>query len=92
MPYIKNIAFTKLIKADGKLREFNFRKTQSEGNPIYNINVSDERGNRLYFVVVKLEDRWIIGQLDVPGWIREASPHFHDAIEQYESGKVDPYI
>ena len=45
--FVKNIQFTKLIKVDGRLREFNFRKmTQSSGIQ-FSVDVSDDKGNRI---------------------------------------------
>jgi hypothetical protein len=48
MAVLKNVQFSKLIKAEGRLREFNFRKSNGIGGPVYHVDVSDDRGNRYY--------------------------------------------
>jgi hypothetical protein len=85
MQYTKNIAFTKLIRADGRLREFNFRRKHSANNPIYDIDVSNERGIRLYFSMHKIDGLWTIREPETPGWISEVSLRFHEAIEEQEN-------
>ena len=55
--FIKNIQFTRLVKADGRLREFNFRKfSGEEGELLFSIDVVDDRGNRIIFRMRK-EDK-----------------------------------
>ena len=44
LEFTKNIHFTRLIKAAGRLREFNFRKLPDH---LFHVDVSDERGNRI---------------------------------------------
>lgn len=85
MEYLKNIAFTKVVKTNGRFREFNFRKKPGTNNPQYSIDVSNEGGVRHYFTMVKLSDNWVVCELDVPVWIREGIAHFREAIEDYES-------
>jgi hypothetical protein len=82
--YIKNIAFTKLIKVNGVLREFNFRRKYVSGEPVYDIDASDDRGNRHYVSAHRINNAWVIREIAVPDWIREAAPGFHTAIEEQE--------
>ena len=42
--FTKNIQFTRLVKADGRLREFNFRKYRGEeGELLFSVDVVDDR-------------------------------------------------
>lgn len=76
MPFLKNIAFTLLIKINGRLREFNFRQ---RGASHYNIDTTDERGNRYYFKMEKQEESWKISDAGLPGWIMENENLIADA-------------
>ena len=66
MPTATNVAFTELIKINGRLREFNFRK---RNEMLYNVDTSDERGTRYMFQLLKEDDGWKIQGIDIPGWI-----------------------
>jgi len=79
---IKNIQFTKLLKADGCLREFNFRKTANEGKTIFNIDVTDDRSNRIIFNMQKQDDLWKIQTQQLPSWITKSETNLHELIEQ----------
>jgi hypothetical protein len=47
---IKNIQFTRLVKAEGRLREFNFRKFQGENSEmLFSVDVVDDRGEPNHF-------------------------------------------
>ena len=49
----RNIKFKKLIKEDGRLREFNFRKVNGIREELFTVEVSDDRGNRIMFKMHK---------------------------------------
>ena len=52
--FVRNIQFTRLVRADGRLREFNFRKFRGEGGEwLFSIDVADDRGNRIVFRMQK---------------------------------------
>lgn len=78
----KNIQFTKLVKADGRLREFNFRKLGGLNEGVYTIDVSDDKGNRIMFRMQKEEGRWKIIPQSLPGWILRLEENFHEIIEE----------
>ncbi|MBC7851082.1 MAG: hypothetical protein H7Y31_15170 [Chitinophagaceae bacterium] len=80
--FIKNIQFTKLIKADGRLREFNFRKLGGLNEGIFTIDVSDDKGNRIMFRMQKEDGRWKIVQQPLPAWVHRAEETFHEMIEE----------
>lgn len=62
-----NIAFTLVIKINGRLKEFNFRK---RNDSLYDANTNDEYSIRYYFQLKKEEPgSWqIVGQ-SLPQWI-----------------------
>lgn len=76
----KNIAFTSLIKINGRLREFNFRK---RGSSYYDGDTSDEWGNRLFFKM-EGEGSWKINHTGLPPWLVENEPLVIDVIEKEE--------
>ena len=81
--YIRNIHFTKLIKADGRLREFNFRKlTGANGEPVFTVDVSDDRGNRIIFRMERNGNSWQIEAVPLPRWIKENEATFSELIEE----------
>jgi hypothetical protein len=78
-----NIQFTKLLKADGKLREFNFTKQTRPRQPIvFSIDVTDNRFQRVYFDMLKENDSWKIVQEQIPVWVMENESILHKLIEE----------
>jgi hypothetical protein len=80
MPFPKNIAFTLLIKINGRLREFNFRQ---RGALLYDTDTTDERGNRIFFKMEKQEESWKISDNSLPGWIMESENLIADATREF---------
>jgi len=78
----KNIQFTKLVKADGRLREFNFRKLGGLNEGVFTIDVSDDKGNRIMFRMQKEDGRWKIIAQSLPAWILRLEENFHEIIEE----------
>lgn len=78
----KNIQFTRLVRADGRLREFNFRKLGGINEGIFTVDVSDDRGNRIMFRMQKENDTWKIIPQPLPGWVVEQEGRFHELIEE----------
>lgn len=80
---MNNRHFTKLIKAAGRLREFNFRKLPSTTNDFFHVDVSDDRGNRLIFKMQKEGNGpWKIIEEVLPPWIYDTEPRLNEAIEE----------
>jgi hypothetical protein len=79
--FIKNIQFTRLIKADGHLREFNFRKLTGFQDELFTVDVSDDRGNRIMFRMKK-DGAWKIVQQPLPEWVIKNEAVFNDVIEE----------
>jgi hypothetical protein len=81
--FTRNIQFTKLIKANGRLKEFNFRKLNDHKEGMFTVDVVDERDSRIFFSVQKSEGGWkIIKQQGLPEWVSENEQIFHDVIEE----------
>ena len=80
--FIRNIQFTRLVKAEGRLREFNFRKSNGLQEGLFTVDVSDDRGNRIIFHMQKEEGAWKIVKQQLPAWIAENEGGFHTLIEE----------
>jgi hypothetical protein len=81
--FIRNIQFTRLVKAEGRLREFNFRKFNgAEGELLFSIDVVDDRGNRIVFRMHKDGNGWKILPGQYPSWIIANENSFNDIIEE----------
>lgn len=80
--FIRNIQFTKLIKVDGKLKEFNFRKPNGKQEGLFTVDVIDERGNRIIFNMQKSDEQWKVVTNGLPAWINESEITFHELIEK----------
>jgi hypothetical protein len=79
---MKNIQFSKLVKAEGRLREFNFRKSNGLQEGLFTVDVSDDRGNRIIFRMQKEEGIWKIVKQQMPPWVWENEAGFHTLIEE----------
>lgn len=81
--FSRNIAFTKLVKSEDRLREYNFRKLPGMATDVFHVDVSDDRGNRIMFRMEKQEGHWkIIDQTTLPQWIWNAETKLHEKIEE----------
>jgi hypothetical protein len=81
--FIKNIQFTKLVKTEGRLREFNFRKINGIKEGMFTVDVSEDRGNRIIFTMQKFNEGWkIIGNDPIPDWIKKNEDIFSGLIEE----------
>ena len=77
----KNVQFSKLVKTEGRLREFNFRKSNPEGTILFFVDVTDDRSNRIIFQMHKDNDSWKIQPQLLPDWIVKNENKFHELIE-----------
>ena len=82
LKFVKNIQFTRLIKADGRLKEFNFRKPNGREEGLFTVDVIDDRGNRIIFNMAKEENAWRIVSENLPSWIVESEGSFNEIIEE----------
>jgi len=80
--FTRNIQFTRLLKAEGRLREFNFRKQNGLQEGLFTVDVVDDRGNRILFRMQKDETGWKIVQQSLPEWIWKNESNLNDLIEE----------
>lgn len=76
-----SIHFSKVIKAGDRNREFNFTRVHRDGTR-YNVNVPDERGNRIFFTMQQEEGTWKIIMDILPPWVKAAEEALSGAIEE----------
>ena len=80
--FIKAVTFTRLIKAGGRLREFNFRKFKKEDQELFSVDTVDDRGDRILFRMQRSDNNhWSITQTVAPTWIQENEGVLDEAIE-----------
>ena len=79
---IKNLQFTRLLKAQGYLREFNFTRTSGKGETIFTVDVTDDRSNRILFHMQKQDNLWKIQPQSLPTWITQKETDLHELIEK----------
>ena len=78
----KNIQFTRNLKVNGLVREFNFRKISGTTDELFHVDVVDDRGNRIMFRMQKTgEGHWRFLHPTMPGWIMEAENDLDKLIE-----------
>jgi hypothetical protein len=82
LKYVKNIQFTRLIKVDGQLKEFNFRKSNGRQEGPFSIDVIDSKGNRIIFNMEMKDGVWKINSEQLPAWVMESEMSFHEIIEE----------
>lgn len=81
--YMKNLQFSRLVRADGSLREFNFRKhSDQDGGILFSVDVSDARNNRIIFKMRQTEAAWKIIQTPLPEWVITNEQVLHELIEE----------
>lgn len=82
LKYVKNIQFTRLVKSDGQLKEFNFRKPNGKQEGPFTVDVIDAKGNRIIFNMEIKEGTWKITTSDLPAWVTANETAFHEMIEE----------
>ena len=80
MTFLKNIQFSHLIKIDGHLKEFNFRKSNGSLETIFTVDTLDTKGTRIVFNMQQVAAEWKIVQQDLPHWITENEYQFQQSI------------
>jgi len=82
MNFLKNIQFTHLIKIDGHLKEFNFRKSNGSLETIFTVDTIDARGKRIVFNMYDECNVWKLKQEELPNWIIENQNHLNESIRK----------
>lgn len=75
------VQFSLLIKLDGRLREFNFRKIRDAEEDTFSANVCNERGDRVFFDMKKQESSWDFTPSNLPAWIEQNKKIIRQAVE-----------
>ncbi|MEO5947411.1 MAG: hypothetical protein ABIP79_11395 [Chitinophagaceae bacterium] len=79
--YNRAVQFSLLIKLDGRLREFNFRKIRNTEEDTFSVNVCNERGDRIFFDMKKQETGWEFTPSNLPAWIEQNKKNIQQAVE-----------
>ena len=82
LKYVRNIQFTRLIKCDGQLKEFNFRKPNGRQEGPFTVDVIDAKNNRIIFNMEMADNLWKITTADLPAWVMESETALHEIIEE----------
>lgn len=80
--FIRNIQFTKVLKLEGRMREFNFRKPNGREEGLFTVDVSDDRGNRVVLKMEKVDKNWKIIPGQYPVWITNNESLLDDLIQE----------
>ncbi|MDZ4795216.1 MAG: hypothetical protein SGI83_13125 [Bacteroidota bacterium] len=80
--FVRLVQFTRLVKAEGRLREFNFKKERSPDEERFSVNVCNERGDRILFNMQKKDTGWRIQAGEIPKWILQHENSLHEVIEE----------
>lgn len=80
--FTKVVHFTRLIKAGGRLREFNFRKLKQLEEDIFSVDTVDDRGNRILFHMHKAGNgEWTITPPQpLPIWVTDNEEKLREQI------------
>ncbi|MBA2745494.1 MAG: hypothetical protein H0U44_04635 [Flavisolibacter sp.] len=75
------IFFSKVIKAGERQREFNFRKLSQSNDLNFQVDVPDDKGNRVNFQMSRNEEgKWITSTPSLPVWIQHVEEILNEAI------------
>ena len=86
--FTRNIQFTRLIKTEGRLREFNFRKSgTTREEERYTVDTVDDRGNRIIFSMLRENETWKLSSTLLPNWITRYESSLNEAIDAEMSGR-----
>ena len=81
--FTRNVHFTKLIKINDRLKEFNFRRVSNTSSPFFTVDVSDDRGNRIMFRMEKGDaNHWRIVDDILPQWVSNNENKLNEVIEE----------
>ncbi len=76
-----NIYFSKVIKAGERQREFNFRQLSHTDDQCYTVDVPDDKGQRVSFIMNKdANGIWKPEGAQLPAWIQNVETALNEAI------------
>lgn len=81
--FSRNIHFSRHLKTEDRVREFNFRKLPSGDTELFHVDVPDDRGNRIVFKMQRSQgNQWKIVDQSLPKWIWDNEKGLNDLIEE----------
>jgi hypothetical protein len=82
----KHIQFSRIIKAGGRLKEFNFLKLFNTEKPTYYVDVSvpDEGGKRYFFSLFNDGKIWKICGEGLPEWLLQVEAMLRGEVSAQE--------
>lgn len=81
LTFVRNIQFTKLVKIDGRLKEFNFRKPNFNERSNFSVDTIDQYGERIIFQMKHTDATWKIITDGLPRWILDQEANFNEIIK-----------
>jgi hypothetical protein len=82
MLFSKVVQFSLLVKAGNSIKEFNFKKLKNQSEELLDVNVCDERGERIFFNMKKRETNWKIVSNHIPSWVSQNEINLRNAVER----------
>jgi hypothetical protein len=82
LEFTRVIQFSLVVKAGGRLREFNFRKLNNTDTDLFSANVCDEKGERVFFYMQKYEGGWKLSPAALPHWVIETEGQIAEALKE----------
>ncbi len=80
LQFTTNVHFTRLVKINSRLKEFNLRRIPDPTDLLFHADVADDRGNRIVFRLKKTDSTWKIVDRALPGWILDSEKLISDLI------------
>ncbi|MEO6584263.1 MAG: hypothetical protein ABIO05_08050 [Ferruginibacter sp.] len=78
----KNIQFTRLLKINDRLKEFNFRKPNTRSESLFTVDTAEEYGSRIIFNMQQENGEWKIMRQELPAWVVEKESTFNQVIQE----------
>ena len=80
---MQNIAFSRVLKMNGRVWEFNFRKLPGEPNA-FHTDFTDAKDNRVQFILFHdIDGTWKIKGTLVPSWVLNEIPMLSNVIDEH---------
>jgi len=82
LTFVKNIQFSKLLKLNGQLKEFNFRKSNASSEGLFTIDLLDDKANRIIFYMENQNSEWVSVTPNLPKWLEDVLPQLNEIIQE----------
>ncbi|HOZ95342.1 MAG TPA: hypothetical protein PKY86_10025 [Niabella sp.] len=82
--FVKIIHFSRLVKIEDRLREFNFKKNNNAGDYVFDVDTANDRGNRIFFRMQRTGNEWSASsEQPMPEWVQT---HLDQLVMELEEG------